>query len=56
MSLRIIFSESNAVTTKSESRFSTHYFSQNSSQPLGTVRPLYSTGVSLLSRQRFLYI
>ena len=24
--------------------------------PLGTVRPLYRTGVSLLSRERFLYI
>ena len=25
-------------------------------QPLGTVRPAYRTGVSLLSRERFLYI
>ena len=24
--------------------------------PLGTVRPLYRTGVSLLSRERFFYI
>ena len=24
--------------------------------PLGTVRPMYRTGVSLLSRERFLYI
>ena len=24
--------------------------------PLGTVRPVYRTGVSLLSRERFLYI
>ena len=30
--------------------------SQSLCQPLGTVRPLYRTGVSLLYRERFLYI
>jgi len=29
---------------------------QDEAQPLGTVRPLYRKGVSLLSRERFLYI
>ena len=29
---------------------------QEISYPLGTARPLYRTGVSLLSRERFLYI
>jgi hypothetical protein len=29
---------------------------QRSNYPLGTMRPLYRTGVSLLSRERFLYI
>ena len=34
----------------------TLYKLQLSLSPLGTVRPLYRTGVSLLSRERFLYI
>ena len=36
--------------------FNTVYMTLSIVQPLGTVRPLYRTGVSLLSRERFSYI
>ena len=49
MAFKVIQEEKGKIPEK-------HMFGTPWFHPLGTVHPVYRTGVSLLSRERFLYI